>query len=95
MTSTLANRLVLAEGLKKFTSAETSPHTSCRSSLRVKLVVVGQIAPQAADHERLHGGAGPGLHASADTEPEAAPHVWIVAEYTLLPPRVKPSISAQ
>jgi hypothetical protein len=44
------------------------------------LVVVGQIARQAADHERLHGGAGPGLHASADTEAEAAPRVWIVAE---------------
>src|SRR5689334_11334807 len=30
------------------------------------LVVVGEIAPQTADHERLHGGAGPGLHAGAD-----------------------------
>jgi len=90
VTSTLADTEVLAEGLKKFTPAETSPHTSCRSSLRVKVetrvafVVVGQIAPQAADHERLHGGAGPGLHASADTEAEAASDVWIVAERHLV-----------
>ena len=40
VTSTLVNTDVLAEGLKKFTPAETSPHTSCRSSLRVKFVPV-------------------------------------------------------
>ena len=38
VTSTLGNTDVLAEGLKKFTPAETSPHTSSRLSLRMKLV---------------------------------------------------------
>ena len=40
VTSTLGNTDVLAEGLKKFTPAETSPHTSSRLSLRMKLVSV-------------------------------------------------------
>src|SRR4029453_9705474 len=38
VTSTLANTDVLALGLKKFTPAETSPHTSCRSSSSLKVV---------------------------------------------------------
>jgi hypothetical protein len=37
VTSSLANTEVLADGLKKFTPAETSPHTSWRSSLRMKV----------------------------------------------------------
>ena len=40
VTPTLVNTDGLAEGLKKFTPAETSPYTSRRSSLRVKLVPV-------------------------------------------------------
>src|SRR5262249_39697209 len=50
VTSTLANTEVLAVGLKKVTPADTSPHTSCRSSLRVKLVpVVTSVALLSSD----------------------------------------------
>lgn len=38
VTSSLANTAVEAEGLKKFTPAETSPHTSSRSSSKRKVV---------------------------------------------------------
>jgi hypothetical protein len=40
VTSTLANTLVEAVGLKKFTPPETSPHTSWRWSSRMKVVPV-------------------------------------------------------
>ena len=41
VTSSLANTEVFALRLKKFTPADTSPHTSWRSSLRIKVPVVG------------------------------------------------------
>ncbi|HET7447141.1 MAG TPA: hypothetical protein VFJ49_04390 [Methyloceanibacter sp.] len=85
--------------MKKFTPAETLQvvlEGEARSGQdQSGLVVVGEIAPQTADHERLHGGAGPGLHAGADTEAEAASHVWIVAERHLVAAEGEPSISAQ
>jgi hypothetical protein len=44
VASTLANTEVLAEELKSFTPAETSPHTSSRLSLRMKVVPVAASA---------------------------------------------------
>ena len=52
VTSTLANTEVLAVGLKKLTPAETSPHTSCRSSLRVKLENEHEIIAHTAGRMR-------------------------------------------
>jgi hypothetical protein len=65
VTSSLANTEVLALGLKKFTPADTlAPQVVLEDESgsgrdQRRLIVVGEIAPQAADDERLHGGAGP------------------------------------
>ena len=44
MTSSLANTAVEAEGLKKFTPAETSPQMSSRSSSRRKVLPLEPFA---------------------------------------------------
>jgi hypothetical protein len=74
-TLTLASMTVAAEGLNKFTSAEISPSPHVveivlEAERRVagdqrRLIVVGEIAPQAADDEELHHGTFPGLHGVA------------------------------
>ena len=104
VTSTLVNTDVLAEGLKKFTPVETSPHTSCRSSLRVKFVPVetsvvccrrrdcptgcrSRTAPWwcRSRPARWSRPIRPNLPLASRSSPNE----------TSLPPRVKPSISAQ
>ena len=42
--------------------------------------VAGEIAPHAADHERLHDRAGPGLHRRARAQAEPAPDIGVVVE---------------
>ena len=89
VTSTLANTAVVCEKLKKFTPAETSPQTSCEIVLEAegaargdqcRLIVVCEVAPQAADDEGLHQGAGPGLHGGAGAQTQAASDIGIVIE---------------
>jgi hypothetical protein len=66
VTSSLVNTDVLAEGLKKFAGTDLAPYVlqvvlegEARAGRDQRgFVVVGESAPQAADHERLHGGAG-------------------------------------
>jgi hypothetical protein len=92
VTSSLAKTEVLADGLKKFTPADLAPHI-LRVILEMKgaaardqggLAVARQIPPQAADDERLHGGAGPNRHARADAQAKPAPHVGVFVEGDLV-----------
>jgi hypothetical protein len=53
------------------------------------LIVVAKVPPEAADDERLHGGAGPHLHRGADSQAQAASDVGIVVEGDLVAAEVE------